>query len=49
MNTNIKYWLIYSDEEGRKAKPFYNVDTMRRYVENNKKDIIVINKTKVIE
>lgn len=44
----IKYWLIYSDYEGRKAKPFLDLDLMERYIERSKDYITVIAKAQTL-
>lgn len=43
-----KYWLIYADWEGRKAKPFGDLEVMGRWIERNSY-ITVIAKTQTIE
>lgn len=45
---SVKFWLIYADDDGRKAKPFYSIEVMNRYIDRNKNQITIIAKTKTI-
>ncbi len=46
--SKVKYWLIYADREGRKAKPFTDLEVMERWLKNNL-EMIAIAKTQTIE
>lgn len=46
--SKVKYWLIYADWEGRKAKPFGDLGVMERWIKRNSY-ITVIAKTQVVE
>lgn len=47
----IKYWLIYADWEGRKAKPFTDLGVMERWIEiiESNPSMTIIAKTQTIE
>lgn len=49
VNNKIQFWLIYADPEGRKCKPFYTEESMKKYCEREAKYITVLAKTKVLE
>lgn len=44
-----KYWLIYSNYKGRRAKPFADIGSMERFIERNKDYITVVARAGTIQ